>query len=112
MQDQLPQGIVERVHSKPQGKTFYIPNKAVVRKTAESMKIRIVYDASARANKKAPSLNDFIETGPTLQNKLWSVVIRNRFQPVAQAAGLKQAFSKSEYEKKTGTCCDFTGSKM
>ena len=59
---------------------------------AESTKIRIVYDASARANEKAPSLNDCLETGPPLQNKLWSVLMRNRFQSVALAGDLKQAF--------------------
>ena len=66
IQGQLSEGIVERVHSEPQGKAFCISNKAVVRETAESTKIRIVYDASARANEKAPSLNDCLETGPTL----------------------------------------------
>ena len=92
IQDQLSQGIVERVHSEPKGKEFYIPHKAMIREMAESMKIRIVYDASARANEKAPSLNDCLETGPPLQNKLWSVLVRNRFQSVALAGDLKQAF--------------------
>ena len=92
IQDQLSQGIVERVHSEPKGKEFYIPHKAMIREMAESTKIRIVYDASARANEKAPSLNDCLETGPPLQNKLWSVLVRNRFQSVALAGDLKQAF--------------------
>ena len=64
----------------------------MIRETAESMKIRIVYDAAARANEKAPSFNDCLETGPPLQNKLWSVLVRNWFQPVALAGDLKQAF--------------------
>lgn len=54
--------------------------------------MRILYDASARANEKVPSLNDCLETGPTLQSKLPSVLIRNRSQPVALAGDLKQAF--------------------
>ena len=90
IQDQLSQGIVERVHSEPEGKEFYIPHKAVIRETAESTKIRIVYNESARANEKAPSLNDCLETGTPLQNKLWSVLVRNRFQPVALAGDLKR----------------------
>ena len=92
IQDQLSQGIVERVYSEPEGKEFYIPHKAVIRETADSTKIRIVYHASARANEKAPSLNDCLKTGPPLQNKLWSVLMRNRFQHVALAGDLKQAF--------------------
>ena len=100
IQDPLSQGIFERVHSKPQGKAFYIPHKAVVRETAESMKIRILYEASARGNEKAPSLNDCLETGPTLQNKLWSVLIRNRFQSVAIARDLKQGFLRVRIREK------------
>lgn len=64
----------------------------MVRETAESKKIRIVYDASARAYHQAPSLNDCLETGPPLQNKLWSVLTRNCFHPVALAGDLRQAF--------------------
>ena len=99
IQDQMSQGIVERVQEEPEGKEFYIPHKAVVKETAESTKIRIVYDASARANGKAPSLNDCLETGPPLQNKLLSVLTRNRFHPVALAGDLKQAFLQVRIRK-------------
>lgn len=95
IQDQLDQGIVERVPASnlPNNeKEFYIPHKPVIRETAESTKIRIVYDASSRAHEKAPSLNDCLETGPPLQNLLWRVLIRNRFYPVAITGDLKQAF--------------------
>ena len=80
------------MHSEAQGKEFYVPNKAVVRETAESTKIRIVYFASPRGNVETSSLNDCLKTGPPLQNKLWSLLVRNRFQPVALARDLKQAF--------------------
>lgn len=92
IKDQLSQGIVERVQEKPKGNEFYIPHKAVVRETATSTKIRIVYDASARPNEESPSLNECLETGPQLQNQLWSVLVRSRFHPVALAGDLKQAF--------------------
>ena len=89
IQDQLSQGIVERVEEEPNGKEFYIPHKPMVRKTAESTKICIVYDASVRAYDKTPSPSDCLETGPPSQNKLWSVLTRHRFQPVALAGDLK-----------------------
>ena len=48
IQDQLEQGIVERVNDEPQGeREFYIPHKSVIREAAESTKMRIVFDASA-----------------------------------------------------------------
>ena len=93
IQTQLSQGIVQRADEVVKDRReFYIPHKAVLHENAESTKIRIVYDASARANASAPSLNECLEIGPPLQNQLWNVLIRNRFYPVAIAGDLKQAF--------------------
>ena len=55
IQDQLETGIVERVTSEPVGREFYIPHKPVIRESAESTKLRIVFDASAKDNEKSPS---------------------------------------------------------
>lgn len=74
------------------GREFYIPHKPVVRATAESTKLLIVYDASARAFDGAPSLNDCLHAGPPLQNKLWNVLVRGRFNPVAINGDLQKAF--------------------
>jgi len=92
IQDQLTQGIVEHVTDEAKGREFYIPHKPVIRETAESTKLHIVYDASARAHEKAPSLNDCLETGLPLQNSLWSMLVKNCFHPVAFTGDLKQAF--------------------
>ena len=92
IQDQLAQGVVEKAETEPNGREFYIPHKAVVRESAESTKLRIVYDASAKAYDKAPSLNDCLNTGPPLQNQLWKVLVRGRFHPVAITGDIKQAF--------------------
>ena len=64
----------------------------VIRETAEGTKTRIVYDASAHPNDKSPSLNECLEPSPALQNQLWSVLVRNRFHPIALSGDLKQAF--------------------
>ena len=64
IQEQIAEGVVERVTEEPVGKEFYIPHKPVIREGAESTKIRVVFDASARPNEKSPSLNDCLETGP------------------------------------------------
>ena len=49
--------------------------------------MRVVYDASARAN-----LNDCLNSGPTLQNKLWDVLIQQRAFPVMVSNDIRQAF--------------------
>ena len=97
--DQYTQAILERALKEPEEKEFYLPQKAVVRETAESTKIRIVYDGPAPSSKSAPSLSECSETGPPSQNKLWSVLARNRFYPVVQASDLKQTFSQVRTRK-------------
>ena len=72
IKDQLFQGIVERATETADGREFYLPHKPVICESAESTKLRIVYDASARKNEKAPLLNECLETGPPLQNLLLS----------------------------------------
>ena len=74
------------------GREFYIPHKAVIRPEAESTKIRVVYDASAKAHNGVPSLNECLHPGPPLQNKLWDVLVRGRFHPVALTGDLQKAF--------------------
>ena len=61
------------------------------RETAESTKLRIVYDASARAHDKAPSLKDCLHAGPPLQNQLWAVLVRARFHSVLTTGDMKKA---------------------
>ena len=96
IKDQEEQGIIEKMPGGPSGvrpkKEFYLPHREVVRESAESTKVRIVYDASARADDKSPSLNDCLETGPPLQNKIWDILTRNRLQPVMLSGDVKQAF--------------------
>ena len=55
--NQLKEGIVEKVDKKmpPNIPEFYLPHKPVVRENAESTKVRIVYDASARADNQSKS---------------------------------------------------------
>ena len=70
---------------------FYIPYKRVVRDSAETTKLRVVYDASARTYSGAPSLNECLNPGPPLQNKLLSVLVRARFHPIVVTGDIKQA---------------------
>ena len=79
IKEQLAEGIIKRVTSQPNGRECYIPHKPAIRKNAESTKMRVVYDASAKSNCSRPSLNECLETGSALQNLLWSVLVRNIF---------------------------------
>ena len=66
--------------------------------------MRIVYNASAKSNCSSPLLNECLETGPALQNLLWSVLVRNRFFPVAQCGDIKQALKCALSEEDRDEC--------
>ena len=89
IQEQLEEGVVEPTPDIATGKEFYIPHKGVNRENAESTKLRIVYDASAREKENQPSLNDRLNPGPPLQNRLWDILVRSRFYPVLLTGDLK-----------------------
>ena len=92
IKEQLAEGVIEKAPPVSQSKEFYIPHKGVVRKTAETTKMRIVYDASARATPDPLSLNDCLHPGPALQNRLWDILIQQRGYPVVLAGDIKKAF--------------------
>ena len=92
IKEQEKEEIVVRALEKSTSKEFYLPHRAVVKQSAESSKIRIVFDASAKADDKSPSLNDCLETCPSLQNLIWDILVRNRMQAVMLDGDLKQAF--------------------
>ena len=79
IRDQLAEGVVEPAPLQVTGKEFYMPHRAVIRETAETTKMRVVYDCSARGAKEAPSLNNCLEPGPALQNKIYDVLVHGRF---------------------------------
>ena len=92
IQDQLREGIVETVPDQASNHEHYIPHKPVIRQNAETTKVRIVYDASAKVDSASPSLNDCLDTGPPLQGKLLDILLRVRMRPVLLAGDIKQAF--------------------
>ncbi|XP_067039904.1 uncharacterized protein [Acropora muricata] len=64
----------------------------VAREGAETTKMWILYDVSARAHDSTPFLNDCVEIGPPLQNQLWKVLLRGRFHVVALTGDFRKAF--------------------
>ena len=97
IKEQEEQGIVEPVPEKPDGDHIhYIPHHCVVRDQAESTKVRIVYDASAKERKYAKSLNDCLHIGPALQPLLYDILIRVRLHKSVLIGDIKKAFLQIE----------------
>ena len=60
IRDQLEKGIIEAVSTDEQlsGTLHYLPHHAVVCQDKSTVKVRIVYDASAKSASNNPSLNE------------------------------------------------------
>lgn len=67
VKDQLEEGIVEAAPETPTGeRTFYMPHKPVVRETASTTEVRMVFDASAQPHPLVNSINKHGSTSSTL----------------------------------------------
>ena len=95
IQDQLKQEIIEPVEegvNSGVGKVHYIPYHEVIRADKETTKLRVVYDASARAGKDTSSLNDCLYAGPPLSPFIYDILLRFRIHKIAITADIEKAF--------------------
>ena len=93
MQEQLKEGVIEPIPESPTGEVVhYVPHQPVIREKAQTTKLRIVYDCSSKPDSKTPSLNDSLETGPSLQPLLFDILLRNRFRRFCITGDVKKAF--------------------
>ena len=93
MQEQLQQGIIEKVDETQQNTgriVHYLPHHVVIRQDKQTTKLRIAYDASARGD--GPSLNDCLHSGPKFDQSILDIALRFRAYKVAIAADLEMAF--------------------
>ena len=90
---QLQQGIVEEVLQPDEGmegRVHYLPHHAIVRKDKETTRVRIVYDASARAT--GCSLNECLHKGPKIEQRILDILLRFRTHRVALTSDIEKAF--------------------
>ncbi|XP_065052644.1 uncharacterized protein LOC135681921 [Rhopilema esculentum] len=109
IQEQIKAGIVEKAPKKETGvtATHYIPDHAVIRQEAESTKVRIVFDASAKERKGSYSLNECLHKGPPLMPMLFDIVLRYRMYPVALVGDVQKAFHQIEVAVEDRDCLRF-----
>ena len=107
--DQLENNVIEQVTDTEinnSSKEFYMPHRAGIRESAESTKLRVVYDASGKSG-SGFSLNDCLEKGPPLQNKLWDILIRARFRPVVICGDIEKALLQIRIRENERDCLRF-----
>ena len=64
--------------SNPADDGYFIPHHAVIKESSSTTKLRVVEDASAKTS-SGLSLNDILMRGPTIQDKLFSLLVHIRF---------------------------------
>ena len=96
IQEQLEQGIIEKVCSKSKQDVIqhYIPHHAVITPTKSTTKVRVVYDASAKTRQMNKSLNECLYRGPVMLPDLCGLLIRFRMHTIAVVADVEKAFFK------------------
>ena len=77
------------------GTVHYIPHKEVVKEDRATTKLRVVYDASAKALNE-PRLNDCLLPGPSLTPLIFDILLRFRLHKVALIGDLEKAFLNVE----------------
>lgn len=70
---------------------FYMPHHAVIKSASNTTKVRVVFDASAGSS-NGTSLNDILMTGPTIQDKLFSHLIRFRSYNYILSADIEKMY--------------------
>jgi hypothetical protein len=70
---------------------YYMPHHAVVKESSTTTKVRVVYDASAKST-NGFSLNDRLLIGPTVQEDIFSILIRWRTFEIGFIADIEKMY--------------------
>lgn len=70
---------------------YYIPHHAVLRPSSSSTKLRVVFDASAKAS-GGTSLNDVLQVGAVVQSSLETIILRFRKHTFVFTADIAKMF--------------------
>ena len=93
IEEQLKAGVIEEAPQTPTGqRVFYMPHKPVVKQSAVTTKVRMVFDASAKPHPLANSINDCMFTGPPLQPLLWDTMVRARMSTNLLLSDIEKVF--------------------
>ena len=102
IEEQLQTGIIERVDNTAcpaVGKVHYVPHHGVVLRDALTTKLRIVFDASSRATKERPCLNDCLYSGPALTPTIFKILLRFRERKIALVGDIEKAFLNIRFQE-------------
>ncbi|XP_051864115.1 uncharacterized protein LOC127566213 [Drosophila albomicans] len=92
MEEYVEMGHMSEVsHILPSTPHYVIPHQCVLRPQSTSTKLRVVFDASCRTSTHK-ALNDILMVGPTIQEELFSTLLRFRLHKYALTADIKKMY--------------------
>lgn len=90
MQDFIDLGYVTEVKSRSEHE-FFLSHQAVFKHSSLTTKLRVVFDASA-ASSTGVSLNDALLAGPTIQDNIFSLLLRFRIYKYVLTADIEKMY--------------------
>lgn len=72
-------------------RAYYLPHHAVIREDKTTTKVRVVFDASCKTT-NGKSLNDQLHLGPTIQDDLFSLLIKWRKGEIAYTGDIEKMY--------------------
>jgi len=78
--------------------SFYLPHHAVLKSSSLTTKLRVVFDASATSS-SGLSLNNVLKCGPTVQDDVFSIVIRFRKHQYVVTSDVEKMFRQVRVSK-------------
>lgn len=71
--------------------TYYMPHHGVIKEDSTTTKLRVVFDASAKTD-RGISLNEKLKSGPTIQDDLFSILLRWRQHEIVLGADAEKMY--------------------
>ena len=78
-------------HQEGKQTCYFLPHHPVFKETSTTTKTRVVFDGSAKTS-NGLSLNDILQVGPTVQQDLYSIVLRFRTHQVCFTADIAKMY--------------------
>ena len=90
----LKKGFIEEVlpHTQVGNLIHYLPHRGIVKEESKTTSLRIVMDASCKANASSLSLNDCLYTGPNLIVSMCFLLLKFRTEKYGASADIEKAF--------------------
>ncbi|XP_074109295.1 uncharacterized protein LOC141534050 [Cotesia typhae] len=70
---------------------YFLPHHPIIKTSSTTTKVRVVFDASAKSD-KGISLNEVLLTGPTVQDNLFTILLRFRSYVYAMTSDIAQMY--------------------